>query len=170
MLRVYLLIFFLTSCNLQPVYSNNYGKIISEVLPEINIEPIAGQEGYLLRNRLEEILSRHKKEEQGSKYLLNIHLHKSMSNLTQTSEGITTRYQLYMMASFSLHEMNSHNNICAGSVKMVSDYDAISNLYTQSMLEQKSSTNLINDMAQQIEIRIINCLLSKAHADKTSTN
>lgn len=151
-------IFVLIGCTVKPIYHENIDEKISK-LKNVEILPISGMNGYMLREKLVRILELN--DIDPIYYTLEINYNKDMKNIAFENSGTIVRLNNFFSANFVLRDIEKKKILCAENVRLLNGFDAMRSLYAESVAENKSTDNGLTEIARLIHIKIINCLIQK---------
>jgi hypothetical protein len=162
--RLLIISLLIASCNsFTPLYGKktSASKYAIEQLPNISIETISGTDGFFLRSHLEEILQI--KENKKAEYRLNIQLSKNISGVSFQRTGINTKYNVFLVASYYITDINTGNRLFAGSIKNTGSYDTINSPYSEIVVQNQVIQDSLRELAAMLKINIINNFMKKAN-------
>jgi LPS-assembly lipoprotein len=143
----------LIGCGLHPLYEGGTRGPVAEKLSEVEVGPIGGQSGWLMRNALTDRLSA--TGHAAPRYRLVVELSDQITGLGINSVGTVTRERRTLRARFRLVTADAEGTTLldarAGSEAGI---DAVSSDYATVAAEQTALENLVQDVADQIVARV----------------
>lgn len=154
-----------SACGFRPLYAppDEDTKIQSvyafDALQRVVIANIPDREGQYLRNALVRLL--HPKGRQGEALLiLDISLSESTSSLAVQRSAEATRANLTVQGSFQLRRVANRDNLHSDLVTSSSGYNIFRSEFQTLMAEKGARERALDDLAQQIRIRLAAYLTS----------
>jgi len=148
-----LLPFALTACGLHPLYAGGSHGVVAQTLGAIQVEPIAGQAGWLMRNALTDRLG--VGGTSAPRYKLIVELDDQIAGLGIRADNTVTRERRTLRARFRLVDADAaaatRLDATAGSDTGI---DVVSSDYATVAAEQTALENLTDDVADQIVARL----------------
>jgi len=142
----------LSGCGLQPLYSGGTSGVIPTQLGNIEIEPIAGKAGWLVRNDLRDQLEAF--EGQDSKYRLIIELDDKIAGFGVRSDDRITRERRTLRARYQLVRLSDSAVMLDDTAGSDAGIDVVSSEYATVAAEDTALENLSNRIANQIVTRL----------------
>ena len=149
----------MTACGFRPLYappSENadiQGVRAFDELQRVAISNIPDREGQYLRNALVRLL--HPNGRRGKTlYILNISLTVGTSSLAVKRSAEATRANLMVTGSFSLESLVAGGQLHSEVVTSTSGYNIFKSEFQTLMAEKGARERTLNDLAQQIRIRL----------------
>jgi LPS-assembly lipoprotein len=144
----------LAGCGLHPLYESGTHGPVAATLSEIEVGPISGQSGWLMRNALGDRLGAAGHSD-APRYKLIVDLSDQITGLGINQEGTVTRERRTLRARFRLVTADAAGTtLLDGSVGSDAGIDAVSSDYATVAAEQTALENLIGDVADQIVARV----------------
>ena len=152
----------LASCGFTPAYqakSEQQKTVMQEKLAAIEVMPMAGRMGQELRDSLEDELSP-LEIHTAPKYRLYLILKKNTSPAAIEKDRRITRYNIVITANYTLKPIGSENVIDKGTLKVVASYDALDSRFSTFIAEDKTTSNAIKELAEQLSTRLMTTKLT----------
>ncbi len=151
-----LTLLFLSACGFHPVYGvNKYTSVgVEDKLASIQIENIPNREGQYLRNALIDRFYRDERPE-SPVYTLSIDpINEGKRDLDITKNSDATRGQLKLQTAFQLKNIATGQIVLERNIQTIASYNILSSEFTNSVSEQNTRENGLEDLARQIEQQI----------------
>lgn len=147
----------LTACGLQPVYSGGARGQVAQGLAAIEVAPIEGQAGWLMRNALNDRLT------QGgaavaARYRLDVALDEQLEGLGLLTDDTIGRERRTLRARYQLIDLASGAVVIDASAGSDAGIDVVSSEYATIAAEQTALENLSQEVAGQIIARLTRTL------------
>lgn len=142
----------LASCGLQPLYSGGTNGVVANQLGDVQIEPIAGKAGWLMRNALNDQLSTF----QGTdpKYRLIIELDDQIAGFGVRSNDRITRERRTLRARYQLVRLSDSAVVIDATAGSDAGIDVVSSEFATVAAEDTALENLTTTVADQIVKRL----------------
>lgn len=142
----------LGSCGLRPLYEGGAQGPIARSLTSVQVAPISGQAGWLLRNKL---VDRIGQTGQGAAaYRLDVSLDDSITSYGLRSDQVATQERRTLRARYQLVNMSSGMVVLDASAGSDVSIDVVSSEYATVAAEQTALDNLTDAVADQIFARL----------------
>jgi LPS-assembly lipoprotein len=152
-LAVLLLALPLAGCGLHPLYEGGTHGPVAQKLSQIEVGPIGGQSGWLMRNALVDRFGATGHDE--PRYKLIVELDDKITGLGINSVGSVTRERRTLRARFRLVTTDAAGTtLLDASAGSDAGIDAVSSDYATVAAEQTALENLVQDVADQIVARV----------------
>ncbi|MBU0773932.1 MAG: hypothetical protein KKH54_01755, partial [Alphaproteobacteria bacterium] len=92
----------LTACGLRPVYGGGANGAVAQTLGHVDVQPIAGKNGWLMRNALNDRLAAMQQSGSGPRYKLVVKLDDQISGFGLRSDAAVTRERRTLRARYQL--------------------------------------------------------------------
>lgn len=138
----------LASCGLQPLYSGGSTGAVASSLGNIEIEPIDGEAGWLMRNALRDKLSAFEGGE--TKYRLLIELDDKIAGFGVRSDDRITRERRTLRARYQLMRLSDKKIVMDATAGSDAGIDVVSSEYATLAAENTALENLSKNLADQI--------------------
>ena len=144
----------LTACGLQPLYSGGSNAAVAQGLAGVEVAPIAGRDGWLIRNALNDRLSVAGEAAGGSRYRLEVRLDDSLEALGVLNDDTISRERRILRARYQLVELSSGTILLDATSGSDAGIDVVSSEYATIAAEQTALENLARDVADRMVSRI----------------
>jgi LPS-assembly lipoprotein len=142
----------LTGCGLHPLYAGGSGGAVASTLSAVSVAPIAGQSGWLMRNKLVDKLG-----EAGSStpaYRLDVTLDDNITAFGLRSDRAATQERRTLRARYQLVELRTGMVVLDATAGSDAGIDIVSSEYATVAAEQTALENLSDIVADQIVARV----------------
>jgi len=142
----------LTGCGLQPLYGGGSSSPIAATLRSVKVGPIAGQSGWLVRNKLVDRLG-----ETGSgpaDYRLDVTLDDNITALGIRGDRAATYERRTLRARYQLVSAATGTVVLDATAGSDAGIDIVSSEYATVAAEQTALENLADTVADQIVARL----------------
>lgn len=139
----------LAGCGLQPMYAGGARGAVAQGLAGIEVSPIEGRAGWLVRNA---VLDRLGPSGTGAKalYRLDIRLDDRLEGLAVLSDDTISRERRTLRARYQLVDLSSGRIVHDASAGSDAGIDVVSSEYATIAAEQTALENLARDVADRI--------------------
>lgn len=145
----------LAGCGLHPLYEGGTSGPVASKLTKIEVGPIAGQSGWLMRNALNERLGENGDRADPPRYRLIVELDDQIEGLGIDTQNTVTRERRTLRARFRLVTNDAAGTtLLDASAGSDSGVDVVSSDYATVAAEQTALENLVGDVADQIVARV----------------
>jgi LPS-assembly lipoprotein len=143
----------LAGCGLHPLYEGGTHGPVAQKLAAVEVGPIGGQSGWLMRNALVDRLGATGHD--APRYKLIVELDDKITGLGINSVGSVTRERRALRARFRLVTADAAGTtLLDASAGSDTGIDAVSSDYATVAAEQTALENLVQDVADQIVARV----------------
>ena len=142
----------LSGCGLKPLYGGGEGSSVAATLRSVQVGPIDGQAGWLVRNKLVDRLGAAGTGE--SAYRLDITLDDNITAFGIRRDQAATRERRTLRARFQLVSLSTGLVVLDATAGSDAGVDIVSSEYATVAAEQTALENLADDLADQIAARI----------------
>jgi LPS-assembly lipoprotein len=152
----------LTGCGLRSLYGGGSAGAVASTFRSVTVAPIAGQSGWMMRNKLLERLG-----ESGSGtavYRLDVTLDDNVTSYGLRSDQAATQERRTLRARFQLVDVRNGTVVLDATAGSDSGIDIVSSEYATVAAEQTALENLTDIVADQIVSRLA------LYADRTAGN
>ena len=142
----------LSGCGLHPLYAGGGSGAVATTLGSVTVAPIAGQAGWLMRNKLVDRLG-----EGGSgtpAYRLDVTLDDNITAFGVRSDQAATQERRTLRARFQLVELSNGMVVLDDTAGSDTSIDIVSSEYATVAAEQTALENLSSVVADQITARV----------------
>jgi LPS-assembly lipoprotein len=142
----------LCGCGLQPMYAGGSHGVVARTLSDIEIGPIAGQQGWLMRNAL---IDRLGADGHGpGRYRLDVVLDDKITGFGIRSNNTVTRERRTLRARFKLIDSSSQAVLLDATAGSDAGIDVVTSEYAVIAAEQTALEHLAGEVADQIVTRV----------------
>ena len=142
----------LPGCGLQPLYGGGSGSPVAMTLRSVDVAPIPGQSGWLVRNKLVDRLG---ESGQGSvQYRLDVTLDDNITSFGLRSDRAATQERRTLRARYQLVSLPSGTVVLDATAGSDAGIDIVSSEYATVAAEQTALENLSEIVADQIAARV----------------
>ena len=142
----------LAGCGLHPLYGGGAGGAVSGLLSTVQVAPIAGQDGWLVRTKLIDRLG-----EGGSaraQYRLDVTLDDNITSYGLRADRAATQERRALRARYQLVDLSKGSVVLDETAGSDSSIDVVSSEYATVAAEQTALENLSGIVADQIVARL----------------
>lgn len=142
----------LAGCGLQPMYAGGSNGVVARALSGIEVAPIEGQAGWLVRNALVDRLQAGSGD--GTRYRLDIRLDEELEGLALLGNDTIARERRTLRARYQLVDLGSGSVVLDATAGSDAGIDVVSSEYATIAAEQTALENLAQVVADQIVTRL----------------
>lgn len=142
----------LSACGLQPLYSNGSNGEVAGMLGAIDVAPIEGRAGWLVRNHLNDRLGA--MGDSGARYRLQIVLDDDLQGFGLRQDDTVTRERRTLRARYQLIDLSTGEPLLDATAGSDAGIDVVSSDYATIAAEDTALENLSRIVADQIISRI----------------
>jgi LPS-assembly lipoprotein len=143
----------LACCGLQPVYSGGSSGAVASTLRSVEVGPIDGRAGWLVRTNLEERLGG-PKPSGSSRYRLQVRLDDAIVGFGLRSDDAETRERRTLRARYQLVETDKGTIVLDATAASDAGIDIVTSDYATVAAEQTALERLSREIADQIVARV----------------
>ena len=143
----------LASCGLRPVYAGGGNGPIAQALAAIEVPPIEGREGWLVRNALRERLGQ-AGTDAPARYRLDVALDDDLEAFGLLTDDTTGRERRILRARFQLIDLGSDTILVDATAGSDAGIDVVGSEYATIAAEQRALENLAVEVAERIVTRL----------------
>jgi LPS-assembly lipoprotein len=146
------LLVLLAACGLHPLYGGGSGSEVSGLLRSVEVAPIAGQPGWLVRTKLVDRLG-----ETGSaaaRFRLDVTLDDNITSYGLRANQAATQERRTLRARYQLVELSNGSVVLDETAGSDASIDVVSSEYATVAAEQTALENLSGIVADQIVARL----------------
>lgn len=147
----------LSACGLQPIYAGGSNGVVARGLAGIEVTAIEGQEGWLMRNALEDRLGR-SNGSAASLYRLDVLLDDRLEGLGLLTDDTIGRERRTLRARYQLVEIATGAILVDATAGSDAGIDVVGSEYATIAAEQTALENLTEVVADQIVVRLTRVL------------
>jgi LPS-assembly lipoprotein len=142
----------LSGCGLQPMYAGGSNGPVAQTLRDVDIGPIAGQHGWLVRNAL---IDRLGADGHGAaRYHLDVELDDQITGFGIRSNNTVTRERRTLRARFKLIDASNQTVLLDATAGSDAGIDVVTSEYAVIAAEQTALEHLAGEVADQIVSRV----------------
>ncbi|HEX6071893.1 MAG TPA: LPS assembly lipoprotein LptE [Sphingomicrobium sp.] len=142
----------LSACGLRPLYGGGSGSSVAAALSSVEVAPIAGQAGWLVRNKLIDRLGA--SGEGQAAYRLDVTLDDDITAFGIRSDQAATRERRTLRARYQLVNLANGEVVLDATAGSDAGVDIVSSDYATVAAEQTALENLADVVADQIVGRV----------------
>ncbi len=142
----------LTACGLHPLYGGGAGGQVGTTLSTVQVGPIDGQAGWLMRNKLIDRLGESGKS--SPQYRLDVTLDDNITGFGIRGDRAVTRERRTLRARYQLVNLANGSVVLDATAGSDAGVDVVSSEYATVAAEQTALENLANVVADQIVARL----------------
>ena len=154
------LVTLLAACGLQPMYAGGSSGTVARRLSGIEVPPIPGRAGWLMRNALQDRLGNN--DTGASRYRLDVRLDDSLEGLGVLGDDTIGRERRTLRARYQLVDLSTDTIIVDATAGSDAGIDVVGSEYATIAAEQRALENLTQDVADQIVVRLTRALRDPA--------
>jgi len=142
----------LTGCGLHPLYAGGTSGTVAMSLRTVQVAPIEGQVGWLVRNKLVDRLG-----ESGTatpQYRLDVKLDDNITGFGIRGDRAVTRERRTLRARYQLVNLSSGSTVLDATAGSDAGIDVVSSEYATVAAEQSAAEHLADGVADQIVARL----------------
>ena len=142
-------LFLLSACGLQPLYSGGSGDDVAQGLAAVDVAPIQGRDGWLVRNALNDRLQL-SGTEIAPRYRLDVQLDDSLEALGVLNDDTISRERRILRARYQLIDLTSGTILLDATSGSDAGVDVVSSEYATIAAEQTALENLAREVAERM--------------------
>lgn len=144
----------LSACGLRPMYAGGSNGAVAQGLAGIEVAPIAGQAGWLVRNALNDRLSESGGSGSATRFLLEVRLDDNLEGFGLLTDDTIGRERRTLRARYQLVDAASGTIMLDATTSSDAGIDVVSSEYATIAAEQTALENLSRDIADRIVTRL----------------
>ncbi|MDD3797661.1 MAG: LPS assembly lipoprotein LptE [Novosphingobium sp.] len=144
----------LAGCGLQPMYAGGSKGEIARGLAGVEVAPIEGRAGWLVRNALRDRLSPGGDNGAAGRYILHVKLDEDLTGLGLLGDDTIGRERFALRARYQLVDAASGEVLLDATSGSDAGVDVVSSEYAVIAAEQRARENLARDIADRIVTRL----------------
>ena len=151
----------LGACGLQPMYAGSTGAAVTSGIAAVDVPPIPGRGGWLLRNALVERF-----EAAGSttpQYRLDVRVDDALEALGVLNDDTISRERRIFRTRYQLIDLATGDILLDATAGSDAGIDVVSSEYATIAAEQTALENLAKEVAQQMTTRVALALRERAN-------
>ncbi|WP_375289258.1 LPS assembly lipoprotein LptE [Qipengyuania sp.] len=150
----------LSGCGLQPMYAGGGNGAVAQGLAAVEVPPIEGRAGWLVRNALNDRLGA--AGEAGTRYRLDVRLDENLEGLGVVGDDAVSRERLILRARYQLVDAATDDILLDASDAVDAGIDVVSSEYAVIAAEQTAQERLANTLADRMIARVALALRKRA--------
>lgn len=143
----------LAGCGLQPMYAGGSGGTVAQGLAAVEVAPIDGRAGWLVRNALRDRLAANGSS-QTPRYLLEVTLDDQLEGLGLLTDDTIGRERRTLRARYQLTDLADGSILVDATAGSDAGIDVVSSEYATIAAEQTALENLSREVADRIVTRL----------------
>lgn len=143
----------LAACGLQPMYAGGASGVVAQGLAAVDVSPIEGKAGWLVRNALVGRLGG-AEGTSAARYRLDIRLDDKLEGLALLSDDTIGRERRTLRARYQLVDLSNGAIVLDASDGSDAGIDVISSEYAVIAAENTALENLSREIADRIVIKV----------------
>lgn len=147
-----ILLLALSGCGLRPLYGGGSGGAVATTLSSVSVAPIAGQSGWLVRNKLVDRLGEAGRGNPA--YRLDVTLDDNITAFGLRSDRAATQERRTLRARYQLVDLKNGMVVLDATASSDAGIDIVSSDYATVAAEQTALENLADIVADQIAARL----------------
>jgi LPS-assembly lipoprotein len=151
----------LAACGLHPMYAGGSRGAVAQGLAAIDVSPIEGKAGWLVRNALIDRLGAADGKGSAARYRLDIRLDDKLEGLALLSDDTIGRERRTLRARYQLVDLSNGEIVLDASDGSDAGIDVVSSEYATIAAENTALENLSKDVADRI-VTLVALQLRKA--------
>jgi LPS-assembly lipoprotein len=156
MMRLIVLAFalMLSACGLKPMNVGGAGGTVAQGLAGIEVSPIEGKAGWLMRNALVDRLGARLATNGKARYRLDVRLDDKLEGLGLLSDDTIARERRTLRARYQLVDLSTGEIILDATAGSDAGIDVVSSEYATIAAENTALENLTREVADRIVTRL----------------
>ncbi len=147
------LVLLLAGCGLQPMYAGGGSGQVARGLADIDVPPIEGKAGWLMRNALVDRLGAGKPSG-SARYRLDVRLDDKLEGLGLLSDESIGRERRTLRARYQLVDLSNGKIVLDATAGSDAGIDVVSSEYATIAAENTALENLSRDVADRIVTKL----------------
>jgi LPS-assembly lipoprotein len=143
----------LSACGLQPMYAGGGSGAVAQGLAAVEVTPIEGRAGWLVRNALRDRLAQ-SGDSAPARYRLDVLLDDELEGLGLLTDDTVGRERRTLRARYQLVDLSSGEILLDASTGSDAGIDVVSSEYATIAAEETALENLSKDVANRIVARL----------------
>ena len=139
----------LSACGLQPLYSAGSGDAVAQGLAAVDVAPIEGRDGWLVRNALNDRLQL-TGQSVAPRYRLDVQLDDSLEALGVLNNDTISRERRILRSRYQLVDLSSGTILLDATSGSDAGIDVVSSEYATIAAEQTALENLAREVAERM--------------------
>ncbi len=142
----------LSACGLEPMYSGGASSAVGQAIAAVDVPPIPGRDGWLVREALQERLGA--AGEAAARYRLDVRLDDSLQALGVLNDDTITRERRILRARYQLIDLETGEVLLDATAGSDAGIDVVSSEYATIAAEQRALENLAQEVADRMTRQI----------------
>lgn len=142
----------LSGCGLRPLYSGGAGGTVAQALTSVEVAPIGGRSGWMVRTALQDRLGN--SEPSQARYRLEVELDDDITGFGIRSDDAVTRERRTLRARYRLVDASLGTVLLDATAGSDAGIDVVSSEYATVAGEQTALERLSREVADQIVTRV----------------
>ncbi len=139
----------LSACGLRPIYAGGSQGVVAQGLAAVEVSPIEGREGWLVRNALNDRLGQ-AGVNVTPRYRLDVLLDDQLEGLGLLTDDTIGRERFTLRARYQLTDLDSGAILVDATAGSDAGIDVVSSEYATIAAEQRAMENLAEQVAERI--------------------
>jgi LPS-assembly lipoprotein len=152
----------LAGCGLQPMYAGGGSGQVAQSLAAVEVAPIEGRSGWLVRNALNDRLAQTGQASAAPRYRLDVLLDDDLEGLGLLTDETIGRERRTLRARYQLVDLASGTILVDATAGSDAGIDVVSSEYATIAAEQTALENLAREVAERIVTRLMLALRNPA--------
>lgn len=152
----------LSACGLQPMYAGGSSSAVAQGLAAIDVPPIPGRDGWLVRNALQARFAA--AGETTPAYRLDVRLDDALEALGVLNDDTISRERRILRSRYQLVDLSTGEILLDATAGSDAGIDVVSSEYATIAAEQRALENLAREVADRMATRIALVLRERANA------
>ena len=152
----------LGGCGLQPMYAGGGSGAVAQGLTAIDVPPIEGRAGWLVRNALQERLGQSGTVDAKARYRLDVLLDDTLEGLGLLTGETIGRERRTLRARYQLVDLSTGRIVVDATAGSDAGIDVVSSEFATIAAEQTALENLSREVAHRIVMRLTVALREQA--------
>lgn len=146
----------LSSCGLQPLYGGGASSGIAQGLSAVDVPPIPGRDGWLIRNALQDKLgvATAGQNSAAARYRLDVRLDDALEALGVLNDDTISRERRILRSRYQLIDLSTGEILLDATVGSDAGIDVVSSEYATIAAEQTALENLAKEVADRMVTQI----------------
>jgi LPS-assembly lipoprotein len=144
----------LAACGLKPLYAAGGHGPVAQGLAAIDVSPIEGKAGWLMRNALVDELGAARSRGTAARYRLDVRLDDKLEGLALLSDDTVGRERRTLRARYQLVDLANGNILLDATDGSDAGIDVVSSEYATIAAENTALENLAKDVADRIVVKV----------------
>ncbi|WP_394730396.1 LPS assembly lipoprotein LptE [Altererythrobacter sp. GH1-8] len=153
----------LAACGLQPMYAGGSNAAVAQGLAAVEVPPVPGRSGWLMRNALQERLGA--AGDASTRYRLDVRLDESLEALGILNDDTISRERRILRARYQLIDTTTGEIMLDATSGADAGIDVVSSEYATIAAEQTALENLAEEVADRIVTQVSLALREAAQAE-----